>query len=369
MRRNIFLYSTVILCVGFFAFSAMLSSALIAEEVNWEGPAGSRIKEIRYREKEAQPQAMAPAAVEMATTETVLSNVIDSPPEAGFVPWIVIAPTNEHLDAETTGIYEAFPSPYVGNPPSGTDPQTDYIIGLFDTGASAHVIGHYNAVNAGIYNNTYLTVDNELEVSGVTGSVFARVSQPHALFIDGLDALEPNTPGETEMVLPSTSGMVGEFNVATLVGKNPGSNPDLATAIGTPMSVFYDAHIEVDQMITVTHNGTEHTGPKISFYDKGSSNPSYPNFIPLELKPLGAANVQYVTYGFDPEDLMDMFNDPFGFEMDYSPQTPSIIMGNSSQSLFFVHSVDITEGSRSAQDRNRFMIDTGAQVTVIGNRG
>ena len=43
-------------------------------------------------------------------------------------------------------------------------------------------------------------------------------------------------------------------------------------------------------------------------------------------------------------------------------------MGNLSQSIFFIHSVDTTEGSNSASDKNRFMFDTGAQVSVIGNR-
>ncbi|MCD6174300.1 MAG: retroviral-like aspartic protease family protein, partial [Planctomycetes bacterium] len=37
-------------------------------------------------------------------------------------------------------------------------------------------------------------------------------------------------------------------------------------------------------------------------------------------------------------------------------------------SLFFVHGVDLTEGSKSAYDKDRFMLDTGAQITVIGNR-
>ncbi|MHC4926753.1 MAG: hypothetical protein ACYTER_05385 [Planctomycetota bacterium] len=85
MRRNYMMFS------GFILFVILLSSAVVAEEVNWQGPAGSRIKEIRYSEKEAQPQAMAAAtAAATTTTEAVLSNVIDSPPPAGFVPWIVI---------------------------------------------------------------------------------------------------------------------------------------------------------------------------------------------------------------------------------------------------------------------------------------
>jgi hypothetical protein len=335
-----------------------------AETVDWRGPAGSRIKEIRYPKKETKPTP-APVTQAEAAVSTV-SNLINSPPEAGFVPWIVLTATNESIDAETTGDYSTYPSGYVGSPPAGITPRTDYFIGIFDTGASAHVIGYENAIQSGIY-ASYKTQNNFVDVTGVTGSVSAHVTWPYALFMDGLDVLEPNAPGESEMVLPTTSGMVGEYNVATLVGPNPGSNPDLATAIGTPMSVFYDTQIEVDQMITVTHNGIEYTSPKITFYEKGTSEPNYSNYIPLELKPLGATNVQYITYGFNPEDLLDLFSS-LNFELDYSPLTPSIVMGTASQNLFFIPGVDMTEGTRTALDKSRFMLDTGAQVTVIGDR-
>jgi len=237
---------------------------------------------------------------------------------------------------------------------SGVKKSNDYIIGLFDTGASTHVIGYENAVNAGLFNSTYLT-ENPISVQGVTGSVDAWVSMPYALFMDGLDVLEPNGIGEAEFILPTTDGMKGQSNVSTIVGDDPGEYPDLATAIGSPMSLYYTTHIEVDKMITVTHNSVDYTAPKISFYNQGVNEPNYPNYVPLELKPLGAINVQWTP-------TLDLLN------FDYIPATPSIILGNSSQSLFFVHGVDLTEGSKSAYDKDRFMLDTGAQITVIGNR-
>jgi len=349
--------SAVIACAG-------LSVRADGQAVNWQGPSNSRIKQIRYFHKEpAAAQALAAPAPSAA-----VSGVIDSPPVDGFVPWIVLTPTNKHLDAETTGIYEAFPSSYAGSPPAGTNPRTDFMIAIFDTGASSHVIGYYNAVRAGLYNSTYLTQKNKAEVTGVTGSVEARITWPYALFMAGLDVLEPNAPGQSEMILPSTAGLLGQYNVATLIGQNPGTKPDLATAVGTPMSVFYDTHIEVDHPITITRSQTVYTGPRITFYPKGSPSPAYADYIPLELKPAGSTTVQYITYGFNPEDLLEMFTDPWGFEMDYSPMTPSVVMGVSSQSLFFIHGVDLTDSGRSAVDKNRFMLDTGAQITVIGSR-
>ena len=342
----------------------VIGATVTAETVNWQGPSGSKIKEIRYFPKKTAEKAAA-AAPMAETTSTVFSNVIDSPPEAGFIPWIVLTATDESIDAETTGDYATYASNYyIGNPPAGTDPRTDFFIGLYDTGASAHVIGYENAVRAGLYNSSYLTT-NEVKVTGVTGSVDTHVTHPYALFMDGLDALEPNAPGESEMILPSITDMVGEYNVSTLISPDPGTDPDLATAIGTPMSVYYDAHIQVDQMVTIVHDNNEYTAPTITFYDPESNEPNYPNYVPLELKPLGTLNVQYITYGINFEDYLD---DPFNFELDYSPLSPSIVMGTSSQSLYFVHSVDMIEGNRKALDKDRFMLDTGAQVTVIGDR-
>ena len=330
----------------------VLTDLSAAESVDWHGPGGTRIKDIRYREKKTTPPPLAEAPTqEMAATETAaVSNVIDSPPVDGFVPWIVIAATNKREDADTWSAVQE--SSLVGNFPSGVNASRDYMIGLFDTGASAHVIGYENAVRAGLFNSTYLT-SNYTVVSGVTGEVAALVSYPYGLFVDGLDALEPNTPAETEYLLQNTSGMVGESNVATIIGDDPGSYPDLATAIGSPMSVFFSTHIENNHQITVMRNGTEYTAPRISFHAMDSAEPNYPNFVPLELRPLGASDIQYIpTIDFS--------------TIEYTPSSPSVIIGSGSQSLFFVHSVNTTEGNKSAIDKDGFMIDTGAQVTVIG---
>lgn len=336
------------------AMLALVAAQVIAENVNWQGPSGLKIKEIRYFTKEKSTESSAatlksaPAAVET----TLLSNVIDSPPTDGFVPWMVITATNRRgAEDEWEAVVE--PS-YVGYPTSGIDPRTRYIVGLFDTGASAHVIGYENAVMAGLYTGAYLT-SNSILIQGVTGAVDAWVSMPYALFLDGLDALEPNAPGETEYILPTTAGMKGQSNVSTIIGQNPGSYPDLATAVGSPMSVYYDTQIEVDKMVTITHNGTEYTAPTITFRDQGSAEPNYPNYIPLELKPLGALNVQWTP-------TIDFIS------FEYTPATPSVIIGNMSQSLFFIPSVNLSEGTKATQGKDRFMLDTGAQITVIGNR-
>ena len=327
----------------------LFSGAAAAEQVQWQGPAGSRIKAVYHypkdqavRAAEAPAQAAAPA-----------SHVIDSPPIDGFVPWIVLTATNKRQgEMDWTAVVE----PAVqGSFPAGVNPLQDFMIGIYDTGASAHVIGYGNAVTAGLYNTTYLTSNSTL-ISGVTGSVHAWVSLPLAIYMKGLNALEPNSPSDPEARLSTVAGMKGQSNVSVLIGSPPGDYPDLHTAIGSPMSVYYTAHFENDSPVTAVRNGVSYTAPRITFYGKDDPNtPSYPNQVPLELKPLGAVNVQYVI------DL-----DIFGF--DFKPGSPSVIIGNGSQSLFFIHGVDLKEGDKIAADKNRFMLDTGAQVTVIGSR-
>lgn len=338
-----------------------MADRIITREVDWHAPAGGRIREVRFRVKEQTDQAeetILPAAL----SQTVYSNVIDSPPIDGFVPWIAITTTNRRLEELAV---DAVPEPSIVGPFTAADPQSDFAIGIFDTGASAHVMNYANSVELRLNNSTYLT-DNEITISGVTGSVDAWVSYPLGVFIGGLNLLDPNESPDQEAKLIDTSDMAGESNISILVGQNPGSNPDLVTAVGTPMSVFYTASIRNDQPVTAVHRTQSYTGPSIDLYDAGDETaPLYPNRVPLELRPLGAISIQYIA--FDLEEIMFAILSGSG-DIEFNPSSPSIIIGTGSQSLFFLHSVDLREGSRSALDKSRFMLDTGAQITVIGDR-
>jgi hypothetical protein len=374
-------------CAGVFVILLTLTSALSAanegwqrREVDWQAGGGRRIKGVHYpkdrpvpSQSRRQTQADRPdrqgatlyaVSPTPATADLANEMLVESPPVAGFVPWITVSVTTRRK-AELE--FEADVETSVrGSYPSGVNPQTDYIIGLFDTGASAHVMGYADGVRAGVYPG--LLTPSETIISGVTGSVVATVTQPLALFIDGLGAIDPET------LLLDSSSMMGESNVAIMVGRNPGPLPDLPTAIGTPMSVYYTTVIRSDRMLTVERNGETFTAPDIRLYETGDPQaPRFSNTIPLELRPLGGISVQYMPTldmglgGLGGLDLGDIFGGG-GFGMDFPPASPSIIIGNSSQSLFFVHSVDLYEGERSAMDKNRFMLDTGAQVTVVGSR-
>ena len=376
---------------GFFIFRYLLSLFLLAvvshaaqrvdtsgwqrQDVNWRGPGGRRIKNIAYppdkpvrtAERRKQKEHRRTRARRLVQRDTERLQVysqsseqsipafawlIESPPVDGFVPWIVVAVTDERASDEDSeaNVHDGV----VGSYPAA-DPDSGYAIAILDTGASAHVIGYENAIRTGLYTaggvpkSQFLT-GNPVTISGVTGSVEALVSEPLGIFIDGIGAVEPNG------LLLDRNGMVGQSNVSIAVGDEPIGIPDLVTAIGSPLSVYFNTSIRNDTQVTVIRDSNQFTSPDVRLYPKDDSNcPSYTNSIPLELRPLGASSVQYI---------FDYFTDIF----DPRPGSPSMIVGNLSQSLFFVHSVDLYEGPKSAIDKDRFMLDTGAQLTVVGKR-
>jgi hypothetical protein len=124
------------------------------EKVNWEAGAGRRIKAIHFP-KDRRPSQRGPKSLARAMAQrpqetavralagldnlAVLAIDVNNPPVDGFVPWIAVGVTQERKDAfEFDAVVE---TSVVGAYPSGVSPQRDYMIGIFDTGAGAHVIG------------------------------------------------------------------------------------------------------------------------------------------------------------------------------------------------------------------------------------
>ena len=133
-----------------------------------------------------------------------------------------------------------------------------------------------------------LLTSNTSTISGVTGEVDAWVSQPLAVFIEGIAAIEPNEK------LWDRSKMVGQSNVAIMVGQG-GSPVDLPTAIGSPMSVYFTAAFNNETIVRRTVGVNDYNSPDIHIYQQDDPCiPVYANMIPLELRPLGASSVQYI---------------------------------------------------------------------------
>ncbi len=351
----------------------MMTTSLTAtdwkkKDVDWRGAGNTRIKAIYYPQEnvpltlekmKGKKVTLIPAEQSGSTwdthqqkTDTQLSMpakpaisamVIDSPPTDGFVPYVNVSISNA---ASNDDDYLAEPVDSYAGIPYVSNPNQNHAIGIYDTGAGTHVISYDDSITLGL-TGSRLKPDAFIDIEGVTGAVTAQISKPCGLFIDGLGANEPNG------VLTNYQTMYGEKNVEVVVGL---SDSSLITAIGIPMSVFFAAEFRNDQITTIVHNDEEYTAPDINFFLlENEAVPEYPYSLPLELRPLKAVQVQY-------QPGIDLLGIPIIQEI------PSIILGESSQSLLFVHSVDLYEGQRSAIDKNSFMLDTGAQITVIGKR-
>ncbi|MFI4910624.1 MAG: TIGR02281 family clan AA aspartic protease [Sedimentisphaeraceae bacterium JB056] len=301
---------------------------------------GLSIKNIKYN-----------APLEITTQDALPTDpyTIDHPPIIGFVPYIAISFTDENLGDTSYDAQQKLS--YVGTS-LVANPSANFGIGIFDTGASAHVIGYQTSQSLGL-SGDYLT-SNIMTIGGVSGFVDTYVSMPIGVFFSGLDAIN-QTDGSLDI-----SSTCGQSNVSVVSGMQPyAGEPDLPTVIGCPMSVFYDVSINNDNPVVINKEGKRYKSPSLTVYDQGDlSSPTYSNVIPLELRPLGALSV---TYTLSYEDILNG-------GLDFKPGSPSVITGVGSQSLYFVHAVDLEHNGSLAFDKDRFMFDTGAQSTLIGSR-
>ncbi|MBN2377018.1 MAG: aspartyl protease family protein [Sedimentisphaerales bacterium] len=361
-RRSvrIFLVPVLVVLLGMSVVVQAARPGWQRQEVDWRLNDESRIRAIHYpqdkpphmlKEKrrhkdKAFRKKFLPAEVTGLLSKdsegAIIAGVIDSPPIDGFVPWITVTLTNERADEfDTFGVFE----PSLVGTNLSQSPQTDYSIGLFDTGAGINIMGYADSVRSGV-DTSYLTI-SEITIGGATGSVDTAVSYPLGIFIDSISAIDSIT-GQLDM-----SGMLGESNISIAVGFEPAPEaPDVPTVVGTPMSVFLATEFRNDQQVTIIHDANEFSGPNINLYSMDDENiPTYSNFFVLELRPAAGAVAYWPTID------METF--------EFYPELPSLIMGDSMQSLFFVHSVNLSNDTFTLTDKDAFMFDTGAQVSVI----
>jgi hypothetical protein len=308
-------------------------------------------KPVHLQQRISVPQSVQTfSATAQNTKTTVFENVIESPPIDGFVPYVTVAAT----DASSGEIYDvdAYTEYSVTGDYLTGSPQTDYAIGIFDTGSSAHIINAADAGIMGIYDADLVT-SFTVTILGATGQVDALVSQPLGIFTDGLSAINPDT------LLADDSNMVGQSNVATIVGDIIES-PNLSTVVGSPLAFFFTTVIKNSQPVTRSFDDNEITSPDIHLYQFNDSRiPAYTNKINLELRPSTAYAVQFMPCF---EGLGEECP-----EGDGEPTTPSVVFGSMfdvPQSLFFATRTDLRQGSRTSQQKH-FMLDTGAQITVV----
>jgi hypothetical protein len=305
----------------------------------------------RIEKKTVSPAELAgvsTAAPGASTGGTVSAAVIQAPPIDGFVGWVAVTATDKH---KTSDEWDADPSDVILGNPLTAHPETSYAIGLLDTGAGVTVLGNASATSLGLFAAGYNS-GGTIAVGGVTGSVDAWISDTFGLWMTGLGSINPST-----RVL-DMNGMVGTWNVSVAMGQTPAPGaPDLATAIGAPMAIYYASWIRNDTWHVINRGGVRYEGPDITFHDPASpALPDYSGSLQLQLRPTGAVDTWYWPC------FAALEYCPGG---DGSPKTPTVILGNSVQSLFFLSSVNLGEGVYTSSNKTNFMLDTGAQVTVI----
>jgi len=344
------------------------------QEVDWRMPGGARIKEIYYP-KDAPPLTRATqpadrrgakrklivparakanlAPLEAESTGAVLANVIDSPPLDGFVPFVTVSVTDARIyDPLNPYNSDAYDVNYVEGNYLTDSPESDYALGIFDTGASASLISYLDAYQTGMEPD-YVT-SSPVILQGATGQALAWASQALGIFVGGIDTLDANG------LLLDDSGLAGEYNVSIIVG-DPIESPNLPTAIGAPFAIFFSTVFCNSKQLPVNVDGNDVNAPRLRVYAHDDSRiPYYPNKIYLELRPTSVGYIQYFPCIYIP----GILECPDG---DGSPLIPTVIVDGmwEDQALFFVSSVDLTHDSNSAIDKDGFMYDTGAQVTVV----
>jgi hypothetical protein len=345
------------------------------QEVHLRAGAGRQIRAIRYPDeqrgtellrqmgrsgitshvRQLSPSTSGGIAINAEPTAIVV-NTIDSPPVAGFVPWVAIALTNSRADVlEINAVQQ---NTLTGSALQG-NLSTNYAIGVFDTGASSSVISYADGVRAGIFGTPdYLTSSIVQLLGAGGGEAAAWVSQPIGVFVDGLSAINPS--GQAL----NTSGVMGETNTSVIIGQYNPTYPDLTTAVGSPLSLYYAASIDNSNRTTVVREGEVYQGPSVKLYTLSNpAAPTYPSRIPLELRPTDPFGVKAVQYY--PNLDLDPFDPDWG-----EPQYPTMVSGflGPLQSLFFVSVVSMKMGSDefSFTNNDGFLFDMGAQVTVVG---
>ena len=135
------------------------------QEVDWLAGPGGRIKAIRYPQgKDLSAQdALDFRLFTMESADVQSLNTIDSPPIAGFVPQIAVAVTDKRSDDFD---WIAQPRMSVTGNYLTNNPETDFVIGLLDTGASSSIISNAGANVTGIFSS-------DLVIDRCSASVFS----------------------------------------------------------------------------------------------------------------------------------------------------------------------------------------------------
>lgn len=263
-------------------------------------------------------------------------------PVEGFTPLVVEIMT----DARRSNLefFHALEPSLAGSVLAGA-PTSTYVIALFDTGSIAHLTAFCDAQYLGLTGP--LLTENAAPVLGAGGIIELLVSQPIGVFVDGLDAINP----ETSQL--DIAGLVGHSNVAVLAAPSEDctDGSESPTVIGNHLSAFYTTVIRNDQPMSLQLDGILYETPTVAFYEPGDVNiPTYRFRVPLELRPPA------IDAGYLPTINFETFEG--------EPVLPTTLIGDRVGSHFFT-GVRLSHDNHATQQS--FLVDTGAQITVMSS--
>ncbi len=299
----------------------------------------------------------------LLTTNTAQAGLTGNsqPPLAGFTPYVAITtsnktggPTEQNFASHT--VHHS----YVG---SHLDPtqQTNYTIGVFDTGAVADILSYPNWNTLGI--NSSHQSGAYVQLSGVSGAIDTPISNPIGVFTQGLQSI--NTNGSL-----NESQLVGHGNTsAILLNQNAAGNGtfQIPSIVGQPLLSFFTTEIKNDTQIHVNHQGKNYQSPQVLMHNKNNFTiPESYKKNKITLNYGDAASVLPPNGASFQGDFSNLDN----WEIPQSPTTLSYEQILPTASLFKAETV-LYHGDPNDPTNNpvtvNLAVDTGAQATFISS--
>jgi hypothetical protein len=275
-------------------------------------------------------------------------------PIAGFSPLVGLSLTNKYkLENDPSLFIQADLEPSLSGTQLGTGGVPYYDIALLDIGAAVSLItseadAAFNMQAAG-FRHVFPDV-NQQQIGGATGTIFADIDDPLAMFAIGLgNRTSPNdAPLDYNEAIPSQ--FKGQSSVSILTWPE---ESELPSVIGVPFVSQYTTYIRSDQPQIFQHNGRTVRAPQIEFLPLGSGGQGIARRAPMQLYE-GNAFLLPPTYVFDFDNLGDET------PLTEHPMTPTILQEPGAMFL----TVNVGHDGESLNGQEFFM-DTGADVTVL----
>ncbi len=154
--------------------------------------------------------------------------------------------------------------------------------------------------------------------------------------------------------------MVGESNTSVAVGlpEDCTDGSELPTVAGTSLSVFYTTVIRNDVRVYLERDGRLYVGPDVELFEPDDPGiPTYPRSVTLEMRGGEGGDIVAVQY------IPDFFGtmEPVAPTTAVTSLVPLVNAGGS-----YFTQAQVTENGLSPPTAPEMMLDTGAQVSVIG---